>query len=378
MAAIVCYSGGFATFLPDWLWLSLMALIVSGVMLAIMYVFSIMYSNQNLNAFVKFETSELFATIIIIIAATAIVQGMCSIDVTTLFTNSPITKANFYSAIFDYYEMIDGRIIGWMTANHMMTMQMDQLASTTIFSKPLGLGLVTSPGAGLAGPIKNMLNQMTTALAVAFIINHAQIAVLEFMFYGMITYYLPIGIVLRSFMPTRRLGGAIIAIALGFLIIYPILTIITVNIVYSPFDQVGEETLKATKQLNNENLEKGIFADITSYNEWSKEVTKGTYIQNGDTFTLPGSNPSTVSTQIGETTTTWDVITNIITFNWLKGIVKVVIFSAVLLPLAAVSMAFVACFIMPAINILILVQAIKSMSKALGDEIDITVLTRMI
>jgi hypothetical protein len=50
----------------------------------------------------------------------------------------------------------------------------------------------------------------------------------------------------------------------------------------------------------------------------------------------------------------------------------------ILVPMATVSMAFAAAFLIPAINILTLVQAVKSLSKTMGEEMDISVLTRMI
>jgi len=60
------------------------------------------------------------------------------------------------------------------------------------------------------------------------------------------------------------------------------------------------------------------------------------------------------------------------------GLYKGIIYGMLMIPMSAVATAFAAGFIMPALNILIFVQAIRALSKTLGDEIDISVLTRMI
>jgi len=51
---------------------------------------------------------------------------------------------------------------------------------------------------------------------------YAQIAVLKFFEMSMFTVFLPIGIILRSFPPTRGAGAVLIAIAIGFYIVYPL------------------------------------------------------------------------------------------------------------------------------------------------------------
>src|SRR5512143_995172 len=125
---------------------------------------------------------------------------------------------------------------GWLQMNYVLNIYVDQMASVTPYARPLGVGLVASPLAGLASPIKQLLYNMSVALSIAFIINHAQLVVYIFSLQAFLKYYLPAGIFLRSFTPTRRLGGTLIGVALAFLFVFPALSSITYTMFYNRCD----------------------------------------------------------------------------------------------------------------------------------------------
>ena len=52
---------------------------------------------------------------------------------------------------------------------------------------------------------------------------YAQIAVLKFIETSMFTLFLPVGLILRSFPPTRGAGAVMVAVAIGFYVIYPLI-----------------------------------------------------------------------------------------------------------------------------------------------------------
>lgn len=380
--------------LSGWFVLSLLALGVSALLISLMYMFSIIFSNPNLNMFAKFELFELGATAVIVLAVLAIMSMACAIDVGKIFPNNDykdILSGNIYQVSTKYLEAIDNRLIGWMTANQLVSILADQLASSTIYAKPLGVGLVTSPGAGIGAPIKSITNQSISALAVAFIINHAQLAVLEFSFVGLLNYYLPIGLFLRAFTPTRRFGGAIIALVLGFLVVYPIMLVITAEIIYPPVEafnkslisQIGTSSSSpgdvsfagASKQIFGDSYSQEDYQDFIKNsmggNNFASPPASGT----GTGSTPPGSNPNAVITPVANELGIWEIVSNIFT---LRAPGKALIYLFISAPASTIAMAFMACFLIPALNILIFVQAIKSLSRSLGEEIDVTVLTRLI
>jgi|GEM_PF-529241 hypothetical protein len=385
--SVCAAGGGFLSMpiIPDWMVISLLALVVSAIFLSFIYILAGIFGNQGLNAFAKYELFELGATVIILLLVTSFSSVLCTTKVSDVFSNvaPQFANKNFYDASFYYIEAGDSFLIGWMTATQIFALYMDQLASTTIYAKPLSMGLITSPGAGIGGPIKSMLYQINNALAVAFVVNHAQFSVLEFAMYGFVNFYFPIGIILRSFTPTRRLGGSLIALGLGFLLVYPLLTVASAYIVYSPVD-----TLNTKIWENFENpvskMEDMSSGDMQELKKWFKEsVSVSDKISNPDGSVKLETNfdPNNPVSSMGSgTSSATDVVWGIFsgTESGIAGFFKSTLYAFLMIPLSAVSMAFVAFFAMPAICILILIQSIKSMGRMLGDEIDVTVLTRLI
>jgi len=53
------------------------------------------------------------------------------------------------------------------------------------------------------------------------VFTYMQIAIMKFVETSMFTIFLPIGIILRAFPPTRGAGAVMIALAIGFYIVYP-------------------------------------------------------------------------------------------------------------------------------------------------------------
>jgi hypothetical protein len=400
IVSAMCGASGKLAFSPvllqDWFALSLLALGVSALLIGLMYLFSIIFSNPNLNMFAKFELFELGASAIIILAVLAVMAMTCTIDVGKIFPNTEypdVLNGNIYQVSTHYLEAIDSRLIGWMTANQLVSILVDQLASTTIYAKPLGVGLVTSPGAGIGAPIKSIVNQSTSALAVAFIINHAQLAVLEFAFVGLLNYYLPIGILLRSFTPTRRFGGAILALVLGFMVIYPIMLVVSAEVIFPPVQAFDKDlaakigtSASSPDDYSFAGLSKQMFGDSYAQKDYQQFIKDSL---GGDAFApkvvpgsvpavpaaAPGASPTAGASPVANELGLWEITKNIFT---LSAPGKFIIYLFISAPASTIAMAFAACFLVPALNILIFVQAIKSLSKTLGEEIDVTVLTRLI
>ncbi len=91
----------------------------------------------------------------------------------------------------------------------------------TLSSIDINLYVVTFGLQGLnaiLGPLKGIIDFLS--LSAVFII--AQSMLLGFLYYVAVPIMLPVGIVLRTFYFTRKLGGAIIAIAIGGYLILPL------------------------------------------------------------------------------------------------------------------------------------------------------------
>ena len=325
------------------------ALIASVMILTFIYIIGVLLRNQNAVSFVKLELYELAVSAILAGVIIALVVAAAALKVGFIVPFSDNKDLSIYAATEKYYQDVGERMIGFMTTDYYIGSIMDNLASATPYSRPLGVGLVAAPLAGLATPIKQILYNVNTALAIGFIINAAQAIVFKFAVFAFLQFYLPLGVLLRSFTPTRRIGGVLIAIALGFLFILPITAMMSAEVA----------TSSNSPLIGIANAE-GII--------WAK------YIQ-------PGAANSTPTGMLkGMAQFLWSItggaLINLGTY--FKGALAQLFAFALMLPLTTVGISFAIAYLLPALHVLILVQAVKEMSKALGEEVDITTLTRMI
>jgi hypothetical protein len=379
---IVAGSAGVAVANPH-LWyygiLAALAVSVSAVLLGALYAWGSIFKNPQLHAYVKGELYELVITALLVpliyasvmamgtltlgsfIPADIIPVGNCvnALPTDTCVSTTPNTL--IYDAAAQYYDRVEKDMAGWLEMNYVLNMYVDQIASVTPYSRPLGIGLVASPLAGLASPLKQLLYQMTSALAIAFVINRAQLVVYIFSLQAFLNYYLPIGIFLRSFTPTRRLGGTIIGVAVAFLFVFPAISTITYTMFYSP---LGGPMVT--------------FRSMVTY-----------YMS--DPCDNPATNPDKVCflghfRQFYESNFTGvgagmiDLLGGAVggLGSMLQSIVGNAFLVLMLLPMSAVSWAFAMGFIVPAFNVIIFTQAAKGLSTSFGDEVDISSLTRLI
>ena len=78
-----------------------------------------------------------------------------------------------------------------------------------------------TPLSGLSS-IVQVLNSMIQTLIFLNITLGVELALLQFINASALTIFLPVGVVLRSFFATRRIGGALIALAVGMYLVFPL------------------------------------------------------------------------------------------------------------------------------------------------------------
>jgi hypothetical protein len=257
-----------------------------------------------------------------------------------------------------YFEKVGNDMSGWLNMNYLFSMYVDQAASVTPYARPLGVGLVASPMAGLASPIKQLLYNMSVALSIAFIINHAQLVVYIFSIQAFLNYYLPMGIFLRAFTPTRRIGGTLIGVALTFLFVFPALTTITYSMFYNrcdPGDGCGP-----------------LVSFGSLLNQYMGDVSTGSFQERFNNFfgTNFGASSGGLIDMMGSAIGALGTL--------FQNVIGGSLLMLMIFPISIVSWAFAIGFIIPAFNIIIFTQAAKGLSKSLGDEVDISSLTRMV
>ena len=91
------------------------------------------------------------------------------------------------------------------------------------FITNLGISFIITvqPLAGLA-PVGSILGMIIESLFVFLLAVEAQSSLLTFISGTALTTFLPVGLILRCFFPTRKLGGALIAMAIGMYVVFPL------------------------------------------------------------------------------------------------------------------------------------------------------------
>lgn len=342
-----------------WQWAGLagLALTTSAVLLAFIYVWGNLFRNPQLSAYVRSELFELFVSGLLAVLLIGAVEAMGGLHLDDFLPSELIPAgvapdSSIYDAAAQFYNQVDSDMSGWLGLNYIMNIYVDQVASVTPYARPLGVGMVASPMAGFASPIKQLMYNMTVALALAYIINHAQMVIYIFALDAFLHFYLPMGIFLRCFTPTRRIGGTLIGIAMAFLFIFPALSVITYCMLYG-----GGGPLVTFRSMLTQ-----FFGDTSTGS--FQDHFKGFFNSN---FTDIGT---------GAVDLMGGLFTGIGTL--FQNLIGTTMLFFLIIPMSAVSWAFAVGFVTPVFNIIIFTQAARSLSKSFGEEADISSLTRMI
>lgn len=334
MDSVVCSSGFTESlFQPSgWAAASLAALLASASILAFLYMLASIFQNAQAVANMKLEIYEFGVTAAMFAVLFMMLNGMCSVQTNWIDPGvsgaNPdwATKSIYYSST-NYLTQFADYTLRLMSLQYVAYMFIDFVTSMEISSTPMGIGATLKPTSGLGAVFKPVLNNAFSAETIGVITAQAQAYVLDYGTYGLLKYFLPLGLVLRSFNITRRIGGTIIALILVFLFIYPPLVILTYSVV-------------------NASL-------LTSIDYFKNAYSAGV-LGAGNGF--------------------WLFIE--FAFKYLWGPDFLFTYSLAVMPTAA--KVFIGGVFMPLFITIVLVTTTRYLSKTMGEEIDITNLTRMI
>ncbi|VVB98093.1 Uncharacterised protein [uncultured archaeon] len=336
MDSAVCASGSFSQSLflgaNSWAGASIMALLASAAVLAFLYMLATLLQNQSALANVRLELYEFAVTAAILTVVFLLLNGMCSVKTSWVYpdissVNPDWADKSMYYSSTNYLMQFADYTLRIMSLQYVAYMFIDWVTSMEISSTPMGIGATLKPVSGLGSVFKPVLNNAFSAETIGVVTTEAQVYVMDYGSYGLLKYFLPLGLVLRSFNVTRRIGGTLIALTLVFLFIYPPLVILT----YAPVNASMLSTI---------------------------DYFKGAY----------GAGV------IGASTGLWMFIQFAATYLWGPDF----LFAYALATMPAAAKIFFGAVFMPLFNTVILVTTARYLSKALGEEIDITNLTRMI
>ncbi len=198
---------------------SAIALLVIGVGLAIFYMAASFFNSPQMLAMAKQEGFEFIHTLIIVVlflSFLSFAQGLLGVH--------GVGPIDVYSKAMEYCVVMVQKITG-----DMFWLGFFNNIVYLVYSSPLRIGILHQAVhfnlGGILKPMVDGLGTMASLLSFAMGEWIVQLILLCLIKKHMLTVFLPIGILLKTFPQTRGGGNAIIAIAIALSIIYPMMVL---------------------------------------------------------------------------------------------------------------------------------------------------------
>jgi hypothetical protein len=354
-AALVCDgigAGGAAPAVPakfgilgaEWLALTGLALFSSLFILVLVNMLANMLRNQQLLAWSKFELFQVFGTATLVIFSIVWLYGMCNFDMSFLDSSRYPPGMKLDELVAKYFEQIEE--VGGLLFLYMIYVikQVNFLAKAMWTSNPLGIGSVDSPLESLA-QINTLFFFMMGGYITSFLLLQLQLRMLEYMAVAGLYFLFPFGIFFRAFEPTRAFGGTLVGIAIAMFFFYPIVLIFNDYLIYHQITNVKTNLSGAAADGNTKT--------DPAHPERKPQVED---LEKGTRAMDPG-------TKSGMDTG------NALVQNVTGGVMFL---------LKPIMVYMVAAVVLPLINFIVLVEITRGITHFLGEEIDVSNLTRLI
>jgi hypothetical protein len=356
---------------PSWFFISLIAIIISVMVVSLVYMAGSILSIDELVAWAK---NELFQT-----CAAAMLIGIAIVFMSflgyatrhglifglTANYGPPVPAGDpFVATPFESMEQLYAGAHLYLTnlslllSTHYLSLTFLQVVvgifeGITLRLMPGGVGFNISLSAIFA-PISHFIGYGITALGTGIWAVQIQIGILEFSKRYMFDIFLPLGIVFRSFPFTRAVGGALIAISLGFYVVYPLTFVINMSLAERHFTGIATSDT-FTGDTNT----------IVDFNQWVFSFSRGDIFQTGtvlDTFNFGWY----MLKMFFSTTVTYLIVPTEALFQLttlLDEVFYVVIVYAIIFPI---------------INVFITLTFVRGLAGIFGSDINLDSITRLL
>lgn len=262
-------TGDFTSLLDSWQGVLALAVLVTFLFSAMVFMVSGLFAHRGLIVWSRNQMYEGFATLVLAILAVSIVGVICSVDVGIFSAQCVDTSlvpgyyddavvngsCNFYDVAQFYLQAFSNLITNGFYFVLLLNLTFSAIASVTLSLAPNGIGPTISIGPGLS-TITQGLTTAIIAVATAQILTMAQIMVLKIAskLFGVL---LVAGILLRGFGLTRGFGGALIALAFGLYFIYPLSVVLVYGTLMNDMT-ASVETLAGIESIPTNPVEAGV------------------------------------------------------------------------------------------------------------------------
>jgi hypothetical protein len=217
--------------------ISALASIVATVLIVFSFYIGQLISNPKVSVWAKSEIVQLVMSVASVAFLILTVNTFCAIDmseVASIFGVTGTTSGSVYAAAQNYLgqtlEFSQGALS--VVRYHLMGFTILQNLSAFICDLPVGninFGCFFSYSGTSGQPLgaysssMGALNLFFNSTIVAYMTTLNFLFILLFMYKGFVLFLLPFGIVIRSLPYLRSMGSLIIAVALSFMIVYPLI-----------------------------------------------------------------------------------------------------------------------------------------------------------
>jgi hypothetical protein len=191
------------------------------------------------------------------------------------------------------------------------------------------------------GQINSVLFLVIGGFFTSVLMLWVQMRIMDYMAIASIFYLFPFGIFFRAFEPTRKFGGTLMGIAMTFFLFYPIVIIFNEYVMTDQIESVTAETATALQNAEGNSAAGAGGPQAAKEAKDKHDEFKGGGVPNAADLSLSVSN----------------------------GAIFV---------LKPVMLYVIAAVVLPVINFIILVEVARALTAQLGEEVDVSNLTRMI
>jgi hypothetical protein len=317
-------------------------------MVTLVYMLANVLRNQGLIAWTKFELFQVLASVVLFLAVWMMMLGACNWDMD--FLNPRYTGLNMYDIVDMYFN--DLKVMGYYLfacLNYVVKM-INLLAKVTWLSSPLGLGMHDSPMESM-GQINSVFFFVIGGFFTSMILLWLQMRMMDYMALASIYYLMPFGVFFRAFEPTRKFGGTLMGIAITFLLFYPMAVVFNDYIMSKTlYEELSDRGLASTM----EEIEGGLDAGGESI-YINPKVLKESYEQVRNEENKQSEEDYEKIAGIGASVT-----------------------NGAFLLLRPIMIYVIAAVFLPVINFIVLVEIARGLTHLMGEEVDVSNLTRLI
>ena len=336
----------------SWQDLCAIGILTSFLIISVIYMLSQAFGKPDLTAWCRKELFQVFITMIIFAGIFGFVNLTCTTVKPSLLINLdengdgipdyPDDMFQYDIAYLQWLRDASYRFYVWTaTFNSIVSFKVTE----GVYQSPGGFGVNLKPFSGLS-PVSGMLSfSMSTMLIGGFVTTVAQLRMLRVIQIMMFNIILPLGLVCRCFEPSRTFGGGMMAIAIGLFLFYPFLLMLNAGIIH-------ENLL--TKTAMDTAFDTGVGGILSTYQD---ELSLGTA---GEEYNQV-QNPGFLDPATGPGYAKMSIFNSV--FNLLYDIFLKIILATLFLLL---------------FNFIMLITFVRALSRILGEEVDVTNITRMI